>query len=304
MVNMTFFGQNKGLENIFLQQTINSQQSSQSQSSNILQIILEPNISSKPTSSSQISSQISLSSNSNSKANSEQITSSISSNISSIIFPQLSGTDFQNIYESTSYKNVIQDKNKPTIFTGEDESVEKVNQYVQNIAENRGYKRRLQAVEEYLVPIDGQRLQVESKNAWIKLKESASKDGINLVLVSGYRSIGEQRGLFVGDLSAEYPVSDILGGNIDSELNLIMDTRSIPGYSRHHTGYTMDIGCGNGDLTSFKNTTCYEWIRSNNFQKAKEFGLIPSYPAGVVKQGPKPEEWEFVWVGEIQNIKN
>jgi zinc D-Ala-D-Ala carboxypeptidase len=213
---------------------------------------------------------------------------------------ELSGPEFQELYESTKYQNVVKDDSKPEIFTEENEEAKKINDYIRAIAENRGYRRRLQAVEEYLVAVDGQRLQPEARDAWLKLKENAQKDGINLVLVSGYRSVADQKSIFVNDLASEYNPEQILNGSLDVTLNRIMDTRSIPGYSRHHTGYTMDIACGNSDLLTFKDTPCYEWVRANNFAKAKEVGLIPSYPAGVQKQGPKPEEWEFVWVGEIK----
>jgi len=30
----------------------------------------------------------------------------------------------------------------------------------------------------------------------------------------------------------------------------------------------------------------------------KRFGFIPSYPENSGKQGPEPEPWEYVWVGE------
>ncbi len=211
-----------------------------------------------------------------------------------------SGLDFQDIYENTKYDKVIQDNTKPAIFIEETQQAKNVNKHIQAIAENRGYKRRLQAIESELIPVDGQRLQSESRDAWLLLKQNAKKEGINLILVSGYRSVMDQKNLFINDLAPTYNPENILNGSVDIALNNIMDTRSIPGYSRHHTGYTMDFGCDSGELLTFKETACYDWIKKNNFAQAKKVGLIPSYPAGVPKQGPKPEEWEFVWVGKME----
>jgi LAS superfamily LD-carboxypeptidase LdcB len=70
----------------------------------------------------------------------------------------------------------------------------------------------------------------------------------------------------------------------------------VPGYSRHHTGYTIDLWCEDGSST-FLSSSCYKWISDNNYLKAKQSGWIPSYPAGTDDQGPEPEPWEYVWVG-------
>ncbi len=94
-------------------------------------------------------------------------------------------------------------------------------------------------------------------------------------------------------------VTKIISGESDKEINDILITRSIPGYSKHHTGYTIDIGCGNYLLDySFADTECFDWLAVNNYENAKRFGFIPSYPENSGKQGPEPEPWEYVWVGE------
>ena len=58
-----------------------------------------------------------------------------------------------------------------------------------------------------------------------------------------------------------------------------------------------DLGSGK-DFTDFGSTRAYEWLSSDNYLNAKRFGFIPSYPQGAGKQGPDPEPWEYVWVGE------
>jgi zinc D-Ala-D-Ala carboxypeptidase len=208
-----------------------------------------------------------------------------------ITLPVLSGSDFQNIYENTQYSNV-----SPAIAASITDNVA-VDSYIRTLGESRGYKLRPQAVESSLVAVDGFLLQDEASNAWQNLKQSAANDGVRLVLTSGYRSIASQRSIFAADLAPEYQVEDILAGRVDGPLQGVMNRVSVPGYSRHHTGYTIDIGCS-GEGSVFKNTSCYQWMKKDNFAQARIAGYIPSYPTGVATQGPNPEEWEFVWVGQ------
>jgi LAS superfamily LD-carboxypeptidase LdcB len=203
----------------------------------------------------------------------------------------LSGSDFQSIYENTQYVNVAGTID-PTVT-----DVVEVDNYIKRLAEKRGYKLRPQALEQFLVNADGFLLQKPAADGWQTLKQAAAKSGINLVLTSGYRSIASQKTIFAADLAPEYQVADILNGKIDGALDKVLSRASVPGYSRHHTGYTIDVGCG-GEGTAFKNTSCYQWIKKDNFAQARLAGYIPSYPQGAALQGPNPEEWEFVWVGD------
>lgn len=213
-------------------------------------------------------------------------------------FKEFSGPQFRDFYETIKYPKVT-NTDIPSAITGNSS----VDTKIQGLAENRGYKLRPQALEKELVSVNGQRLQIEAKNSWLELQANAKKDGLNLVLVSGYRSIADQKSLFIGDLRATgFGNQDILNGLADSAIDEILQTRSIPGYSRHHTGFTFDLGCNSSDLVNFKTTACYDWISKDNYYQAKKAGLIPSYPAGVTTQGPNPEEWEYVWVG-IDSLK-
>jgi LAS superfamily LD-carboxypeptidase LdcB len=254
---------------------------------------------------SSINSIISSSSQNQNQSNLDNLLSSISSanmSISSsaqsvieevkINLRQLSGLEFQNIFESMSYQKVEMLPNHTNIT---DNPV--VDNRIREIAQNRGYKKRPSAIGQMIL-IDGERLQVEASQAWTNLKNSAKNEGFNIVLTSGFRSPQSQRDLFVSSMAPEYSTQDFLDGKIDPELNVIMNRISPPGYSRHHTGYTIDIACV-GESTTFKLTSCYKWASANNFAKVRQFGWIPSYPNGVTNQGPLPEEWEFVWVGEL-----
>ncbi len=208
-------------------------------------------------------------------------------------FKQLSGPDFQNIFESMKYPKVEM-LNSHTNIT--DNPV--VDNRIRMLGENRGYKKRPSAIDGVMVWTDGQRLQSEASQAWIQFRDQARKEGFNIVMTSGFRSPQEQRNMFVNSMAPEYATKDFLDGKVDPELQRIMNIVSPPGYSRHHTGYTIDIACLD-ESTIFRQTSCYRWASANNFANVRQFGWIPSYPVGVNNQGPLPEEWEFVWVGDL-----
>jgi len=129
-----------------------------------------------------------------------------------------------------------------------------------------------------------------------------------LGLISGYRSVDYQRRIFLNLLriearkwiGREWSAAELTSGEADSVIDAILTESSIPGYSRHHTGYTLDITdlSSGRDFTQFGETAGFRWISAHNYLQAKRFGFIPSYPEGAGKQGPEPEPWEYVWIGE------
>jgi LAS superfamily LD-carboxypeptidase LdcB len=217
-------------------------------------------------------------------------------------YKTFTGLQFQALYESITYDKVSPPGDRVSI-TGDTDT----DNYIYQFAENRGYKRRAQAVESDLVSYQGQRLQTEMQQALQSLQQEATKSGIKIGLVSGYRSISDQLDLFKSRfddaskaiVGRAYTNQEIQSGQADKALDNVLATTSVPGYSRHHTGFTVDISDASSpnSFTLFKDTAAYSWISANNFLEAKKFGLIPSYPPGQLQAGPNPEEWEFVWVG-------
>jgi LAS superfamily LD-carboxypeptidase LdcB len=99
-------------------------------------------------------------------------------------------------------------------------------------------------------------------------------------------------------------LEEIARGDADDVVDLVLQTSSIPGYSKHHTGYAMDwadLTSGKG-FTDFVETPAHRWLAKDNYHNAKRFGFIPSYPPGASQQGPDPETWEYVWVG-VERLK-
>ncbi len=208
------------------------------------------------------------------------------------------GEQFKNLYESFAYPNTEKITESLSI-TGNAEADKRIRM----LAEARGYKVRsipVAPIKKIGDPNLGSDdlLQSRALEAWRVLQANAKKDGIDIRILSAYRSPELQRSIFRDRLNATGATADqIASGNADSAVNSVLITSSVPGYSRHHTGYTVDFQCGSGTLEAFESSACFNWISKNNYEKAKIAGWIPSYPEGAGKQGPDPEPWEYVWVG-------
>jgi LAS superfamily LD-carboxypeptidase LdcB len=212
-------------------------------------------------------------------------------------FKNFSPEEFLKLYESIAYPNTQFSQNAPEI-TGN----AKADERIRTIALSRGYALRgvpvasITKTGEPRVSTDDL-LQEKAFTAWQSLKKAAKADGIPLQFNSGYRSVEMQRELFLQRLRATGVTNQqIASGSADNQIVAVLKTAALPGYSRHHTGYTIDLVCANG-AQSFEVTTCFKWLSDNNYLNAKKHGWIPSYPEGVDNQGPEPEAWEYVWVG-------
>ena len=109
-----------------------------------------------------------------------------------------------------------------------------------------------------------QKMTPETLNAWRKMVTSAKIDGIELQLVSAYRSIEYQCDLIKGKIREGRTIEDILRSN------------AIPGYSEHHTGRAIDLHSGNTLPLNedFENTPAFAWLNDN----ASKFNFVLSYP--------------------------
>ncbi|HEY7468876.1 MAG TPA: M15 family metallopeptidase [Acidimicrobiia bacterium] len=155
-----------------------------------------------------------------------------------------------------------------------------------DIAIERGYVLRPVAGEG-LGSADGVPMQPQAAAAWEQLKADARAAGLGFIVSSAYRSPDSQRSQFVSKLR----------GTTDADIDAALTWYSIPGTSKHHSGYALDFRYRDGTFAEFRSTPDYQWLAADNFRNAKRFGFIPSYPDDVSEQGPSPEPWEFVWVG-------
>ena len=210
------------------------------------------------------------------------------------VLKTLSGAQFRDLYNGFAYPNT-QRINEDTPITGD----QSADAHIRKLATERGYMIRSAPVTNaFRVVASDMKLQERSAGPWLELVAAAKQDGENLELTAAYRSADEQRDIFMSRLKLDgINVGRIATGIYDRQMDDVLKSTAVPGYSRHHTGYTVDIGCEDQPYVIFDATTCFKWLSADNYKNAKRFGWIPSYPDGAGKQGPDPESWEYVWVG-------
>lgn len=211
---------------------------------------------------------------------------------------QFSSQQFKALYESLALPNTETIPSAPEI-TGNTVADERI----RTLAEARGYSLRsvpvLPIVKTATPGLDeDDLLQPKAFAAYQALQRKAAQDQIPLQLSSGYRSIDWQRQYFLQQLRTRgLTTAAIASRRADAGLKTVMSVVAPPGYSRHHTGYAIDLVCHDGSGRPFEYTSCFNWLSKDNYKIAKQFGWIPSYPEGAKEQGPEPEPWEYVWVG-------
>ena len=97
-----------------------------------------------------------------------------------------------------------------------------------------------------------QRLAPETAAAWRTMKQTAADAGVQLLLVSGFRSVAHQADIIRRKLAA--------GQSIDA----ILAVNAAPGFSEHHTGRAVDVATpGTRPLTAeFDGSAAFHWLTS------------------------------------------
>jgi D-alanyl-D-alanine carboxypeptidase len=143
----------------------------------------------------------------------------------------------------------------------------------------RGYAeaRELEDVEPNIIG-RMQRLTPDTARAWREMKSAAVESGVELLLVSGFRSVAYQVELIRKKLASGHDIASILKVN------------AAPGFSEHHTGQAVDIATpGSRPLTEeFDTSPAFDWLRAN----ASRYGFQMPYgrlnPFGIVYE---PWHW-------------
>ena len=123
-------------------------------------------------------------------------------------------------------------------------------------------------------------LEAGAARAWRHLQHAASRDGVVLEAISGYRSHDYQLGIFERKLERGQRVDEILTVN------------AAPGFSEHHSGRALDIGTPGEPPAedTFEATAAFGWLRDN----AAADGFVLSYPRdnlhGIAYE---PWHWRF-----------
>lgn len=126
--------------------------------------------------------------------------------------------------------------------------------------------------------------------------EAAWEDGVDLYILSPYRSYGVQTTLY------ENEVKEWEATGLDREEAEIQAATEVarPGTSEHHTGLAADF---NSVETSFENTEMFKWLEEN----AADYGFIMRYSAdkepitGVIYE---PWHWRFVGIEVAHEINS
>jgi zinc D-Ala-D-Ala carboxypeptidase len=118
-----------------------------------------------------------------------------------------------------------------------------------------------------LVPVEGyerqHHLAPQAARQWHAMKIVAAKDEIELVLISGFRSVDRQIEIIQNKLTKGVG------------LHAILTVIAAPGFSQHHTGLAIDIGTPNHPALTedFERTVAFRWLTFY----AGEFGFVMPY---------------------------
>ncbi len=125
-----------------------------------------------------------------------------------------------------------------------------------------------------------QQMQAQALQGWQAMCRAAQKDGIELQLVSAYRSVDYQVKLFEKKLAAGRSLEDILSVN------------AAPGYSEHHTGCAVDLSSPDSECLeeSFEHSEAFAWLK----QWAADYDFYLSFPRDN-PQGFLYEPWHWCY---------
>lgn len=134
-----------------------------------------------------------------------------------------------------------------------------------------------------------------------KMFAAAKKENINLVMVSGYRSVDYQRQLFQQSIDA----AKAKGMNDTEAKKEALRYRTEPGTSEHHTGIACDIldtdwQSKNGNLEGdYGSTPGGIWLASHG----ADYGFVVRYPKGKTAASHiEYEPWHMRYVG-VENAQ-
>jgi D-alanyl-D-alanine carboxypeptidase len=129
-----------------------------------------------------------------------------------------------------------------------------------------------QGREQFLAP--------RAARAWARMREAAARDGVNLQVVSAFRSVEYQFGILKRKLDRGQTIEQILR------------VSAAPGFSEHHSGRALDITThGFAALEEeFENSPAFAWLKKH----ARRFNFHLSYPRRN-PHGIAYEPWHFCW---------
>ncbi|AFY73672.1 D-alanyl-D-alanine carboxypeptidase [Synechococcus sp. PCC 7502] len=150
----------------------------------------------------------------------------------------------------------------------------------------------LDSLEVVAIAPDGHEIKLRHAAAekYRQMVSDAKASGIELMAISGFRSIEDQRQLFF-EISRERNQTPAQRAKVSAP----------PGHSEHHTGYAIDIGDRNTPSTilnpAFNRTDAFRWLQKN----ASKYSFELSFPENN-SQGVMYEPWHWRFVGDDQSL--
>jgi zinc D-Ala-D-Ala carboxypeptidase len=142
-----------------------------------------------------------------------------------------------------------------------------------------------------ITPDGSHRLRKSAAVAFKEMAAAAQADGITLVVISSFRTKGDQRELFF-DIKKERAQTATERAGVSAP----------PGYSEHHTGYAVDVGDATAPSVNlsadFETTRAFKWLQEN----AAKFSFENSFPQGNT-QGVTYEPWHWRYVGDQASLE-
>ena len=116
--------------------------------------------------------------------------------------------------------------------------------------------------------------------AWARMRDAAARDGIELQIVSAFRSAAYQLGIIERKLERGQSIDEILRSS------------AAPGFSEHHSGRVVDITTPNHAALeeTFDQSPAFAWLQG----EAARFGFTLSYPRDN-RHGIAYEPWHWCW---------
>ena len=115
---------------------------------------------------------------------------------------------------------------------------------------------------------------------WVTMRDAALEDGVQLLLVSAFRSVDYQ--------------ATIIERKIEQGLAMdkILTASAAPGYSEHHTGRALDLATIDSPplVEAFDQTHAFQWL----CEHAQRFDFVMSYPKEN-KQKIIYEPWHWLF---------
>jgi D-alanyl-D-alanine carboxypeptidase len=137
----------------------------------------------------------------------------------------------------------------------------------------------------------GVQLHADAAEALVAMQQAATAEGIELRVLSAFRSIASQKHIFF-DVKSERNQSAQQRAQVSAP----------PGYSEHSTGYAVDLGDARNPATNlsvaFETTAAFAWLQTH----ANRFHFRLSFPVGN-GQGVSYEPWHWRFEGSAEALK-